>query len=51
MTFTIKTYKKLKARWEEAVENKEESFIFHEQEFDTNYAKYLLEYLKEELCA
>lgn len=50
MTFTKTTYKLLKRAYEKAMTDNEDSFIFGGQEFDTNYAKYLLEYLKDKLC-
>ena len=40
---------KLRARYETAVENDEESFIFEDFEFIRDYAKYMLEFLDDRL--
>lgn len=37
--------KRLKKRYDKAVLDKEESFIFEDNEYLTTYAKYMLEYL------
>jgi len=39
-------YKKLKESWKKAVEEKKDSFNFENQELVTDYAKYLIQYLK-----
>lgn len=46
MIFTETTYRQFKKRYEQARNNNEESFMFKGHEFLTNYAKYLLEYIK-----
>lgn len=40
------TVDELEAAYKKAVEENKESFFIRDQEFVTNYAKYLLEYLK-----
>lgn len=44
ISFTKQKYKELKKRYDEAVANKEKSFMFGDQELVTDYAKYMLEY-------
>lgn len=44
--FTKASVKKLEKRYKEAVKKKEDVFTFDGHEFVTNYAKYLLQYLK-----
>lgn len=41
--------KRLKKRYQQAVENGEKDFTFEGNEFVTNFAKYLLEYLESRL--
>ena len=41
-----KTVRDLRRRWEKAVENNESQFKIEDFEFATDYAKYLLQYLK-----
>jgi hypothetical protein len=42
---TPELYRRLKARYKQAVDAGEDSFTLDGHEFLTNYAKYLLEYL------
>lgn len=42
---TAEVYRRLQARYKQAVEANEETFVFDGYEFLTSYAKYLLEYL------
>jgi len=46
MTFTIDTYTRFKLQYLKASNNKKEKFTFDGHEFLTEYAKYLLMYLK-----
>ena len=41
--------KRLQARYDRAVEKKEEWFVFDGEQYLTDYAKYLLEYLRDNL--
>lgn len=46
MTFTLDTYLRFKAQYLKAVSNHQTQFTFDGHEFLTEYAKYLLQYLK-----
>lgn len=46
MTFTTTTYFQFKSEYLKAVQNKSEQFCFEGHDFLTEYAKYVLEYLK-----
>lgn len=46
ITFTRKKLKALTRRYNEAVEKKEEQFVFEGSELLTAYAKYLIQYLE-----
>ena len=49
ITFTLENYNELKKNYQEAVENEQETFLFQGQHLIvTNYAKYMLEYLKQQ---
>ena len=49
INFDRRKYQQLKARYEQAVRDKEETFTFEGNELLTSYAKYLLEYLKPQM--
>jgi hypothetical protein len=46
---SVESYNKLKKAYEEAVEEKQDIFFFGKEELVTNYAKYLLIYMKDRL--
>lgn len=46
IVFNEGKYKRLKKRYEQAVEQKENQFTFEGDEYVTDYAKYLLQYLE-----
>jgi hypothetical protein len=46
MTFTIDTYNRLKKEYNNARQNNLEIFTFDGHELLTDYAKYMIEYLK-----
>jgi len=46
VNFTPQLAKKLRTAYEQAVELKQDTFMFEGQEMVVGYAKYLLEYLK-----
>ena len=46
MTFTFDTYKRFKDQYKMAVEKKLNQFKFDGHDFLTDYAKYVLQYLK-----
>jgi len=46
LTWTLDSLNEFKIKFNTAVENKEESFIFKENEFLTAYAEYLIEFLE-----
>jgi len=46
ITFDRPTYQRLKAEYQKSVKNQKEIFVFDGCEFLTDYAKYVLEYLK-----
>lgn len=41
--------KRLSERYKQAVMNKEDSFIFEDNQYLTDYAKYLIEFLEDKL--
>lgn len=47
--FTAESFKRFKARYDEAVKKSEESFVFEGNEFLTAYAKYVIEYIETSL--
>ena len=49
ITFDAKTFKSFKEKYNRAVENKQEIFIFDGHELLTEYAKYLIEYINSRL--
>lgn len=49
ITFDEKTFKSFKQKYNKAVENKQEIFIFDNHEFLTSYAKYVIEYINSRL--
>ena len=46
MTFTLDTYQRLKDAYYKAIQNNLEMFNFDNHDLLTDYAKYLIEYLK-----
>lgn len=46
VSFDLTKYEGLKKEYEQAVQNRKDSFWFEEIEYLTSYCKYLLEYLK-----
>jgi hypothetical protein len=46
INFNIFDLNRLKAKYKEAVEKKQEMFLFDQEEILTSYAKYLIEYLE-----
>jgi len=47
--FDLPMVKRLKTRYQQAIDNAEQDFIFENHEYVTGYAKYLLEYLESKL--
>lgn len=47
MNFTRKTYQELIRAYNQAVQEKKKEFQFHQETILTDYAKYLIEYLKD----
>lgn len=48
ITWTVPMVHRFEKAYESALRNKQKEFKFDDNEFVTNYAKYLLEYLKDE---
>ena len=46
VSFDEQTYRKLKSEYQKSVKNNVDVFVFEGNELLTNYAKYLIEYLK-----
>jgi hypothetical protein len=46
VSFTLEGFKRFKKRYDEAREHHEGSFMFEGNEFLTDYAKYVIEYLQ-----
>jgi hypothetical protein len=46
ITFNQPTYQRFKSEYQNAVNSKKQIFIFDGIEFLTDYAKYMIEYLK-----
>ena len=46
ITFDINTLTKFKKEYKKATEESKTIFTFEDNEFDTGYAKYLIEYLE-----
>ena len=46
MTFTLDTYQRLKVAYYKAIQNNLDMFNFDNHDLLTDYAKYLIEYLK-----
>ena len=44
--FNAESFKKFRARYNEAIEKKEIQFTFEGNEYLTSYAKYVIEYLE-----
>ncbi len=44
--WTLPMLRQFKAVYEQAVQGKKDTFVFHGNEFDRNYAKYLIEFLE-----
>jgi hypothetical protein len=46
ITFNLPTYQKFKKEYQNAINSKKQIFIFDGNELLTDYAKYVIEYLK-----
>lgn len=46
VSFNLEGFKRFKKRYDEACEYHEESFMFEDNEYLTDYAKYVIQYLQ-----